>query len=189
MPKYTRIPADTFKQLTINAGLVLNKFDTKTGTVAEEDILFATSGGSTFTAKPSFTDYGDDIDNCPANMMELKRIDSWDVTLKGTALTVTPTTVASIAGAADIDGTDKTKVVPRKDLKTSDFSNIWWVGDYGTDGFIAVHLDNALSTGGLSIKADDKKKGEFDFEYTAHTSMSAQDTVPFEVYVSAGTTV
>ena len=73
MPKYTRIPADTFKQLTINAGLVLKQFDTKTGTVAEEDILFATSGGSTFTAKPSFTDYGDDIDNCPANMMERKQ--------------------------------------------------------------------------------------------------------------------
>lgn len=184
--KFTRIPAETFKQLTINAGLVLNKFDPKTAKVEEADIMFATSGGSEFTAKPSFTDYGEDIDNCPTNMMELKRIDSWEVSMKGTALTATMTSLKSIAGAADTDSKDNTKIVPRKDLKTEDFKDIWWVGDYGADGFIAIHLLNALSTGGLSIKSKDKGKGEFAFEYTAHTSMTAQDTVPFEVYVSAG---
>lgn len=183
--KYTRIPADTFKQLAINAGLVLNKFDPKTGKVEEADIMFATSGGSEFSATPSFTDYGDDIDNCPANMMELKRIDSWEVTMKGTALTATTTSLKSIAGAADVDSVDSTKIVPRKDLKTEDFKDIWWVGDYGASGFIAIHLLNALSTGGLSIKSKDKGKGEFSFEYTAHTSMEAQDTVPFEIYLAS----
>ena len=183
--KYTRIPADTFKQLAINAGLVLNKFDTKTGKVDEADIMFATSGGSEFSATPSFTDYGDDIDNCPANMMELKRIDSWEVTMKGTALTATTTSLKSIAGAADVDSVDSTKIVPRKDLKTEDFKDTWRAGDYGASGFIAIHLLNALSTGGLSIKSKDKGKGEFAFEYTAHTSMEAQDTVPFEIYLAS----
>lgn len=183
--KYTRIPADTFKQLTINAGLMLSNFDPKTGKVDEQNIMFATSGGSEFSAKPSFTDYGDGIDNCPANMMELKRIDSWEVSMKGTALTATTASIKSLAGAADIDGEDTTKVVPRKDLKTEDFKDVWWVGDYGKSGFIAIHCMNALSTGGLSIKSKDKGKGEFSFEYTAHTSMEAQDTVPFEIYLTS----
>ena len=33
----------------------------------------------------------------------------------------------------------------------------------------------------------DRAKGQFAFEYTAHYSMSAQDTVPFEIYIKAGT--
>ena len=46
---------------------------------------------------------------------------------------------------------------------------------------------NALSTGGFQLQTADKEKGTFSFEYTAHYSMSAQDTVPFEVYVSPAT--
>ena len=46
---------------------------------------------------------------------------------------------------------------------------------------------NSLSTGGFQIKSSDKAKGQFAFEFTGHYSMDAQDTVPFEVYVKAGT--
>lgn len=45
---------------------------------------------------------------------------------------------------------------------------------------------NSLSTAGFAIQTGDKVKGQFAFEYTAHYSMTAQDTVPFEVYVKAG---
>ena len=67
------------------------------------------------------------------------------------------------------------------------------MGDYSdkngdtNGGFIAIHMMNALSTGGFQIQTADKAKGQFAFEYTAHYSMSAQGTVPFEVYVKAGT--
>ena len=46
---------------------------------------------------------------------------------------------------------------------------------------------NALSTGGFQLQTSDKAKGQFAFTYTAHYSMAAQDTVPFEVYIKAGT--
>lgn len=46
---------------------------------------------------------------------------------------------------------------------------------------------NALSTGGFQMQTADEAKGQFAFEYTAHYSMSAQDTVPFEIYIKAGT--
>ena len=51
---------------------------------------------------------------------------------------------------------------------------------------MAIHMVNALSTGGFAIQSSDNGKGAFAFTYTAHYSMSAQDTVPFEVYVKAG---
>ena len=95
--------------------------------------------------------------------------------------------------AADIDKTDTTKIVPRRDLADADFSDIWIVGDYsdknGTNngGFIAIHLINALSTGGFQLKTADKSKGQMAFVYTAHYSISQQAVVPYELYIKAGT--
>ena len=70
--KYTKIPETTIKNLQLNAGVLLSDFDPETAEVANEAIIGATCGGVNFTAAPSFSDYGEDIDNCPKNMMELK---------------------------------------------------------------------------------------------------------------------
>lgn len=193
MAKYTKIPADTFKKIQLNAGILCKSFDTSTASVEDSNIIAATSGGVSFTATPSFTDFGEDIDNCPKNTKELKQLDTWEVTISGTAVTMDTAAAKSFIGLADVSGT---KVTPRNSVASSDFADLWWVGDYsdvnadvssGKAGFIAVHMINALSTGGFQLQTADKEKGTFSFEYTAHYSISAQDTVPFEVYVSAGT--
>ena len=188
--KYTKIPESTFKNLQLNAGVLLSAFDPGTATVANESIIGATTGGINFTATPTFSDYGEDIDNCPKNMMELKKLDSWEISMSGTYVTVDANAVKALVGAADVSGN---KITPRNDLKLSDFTDVWWVGDYSDQngetngGFVAIHMMNALSTGGFAIQSSDNGKGNFAFTYTAHYSMSAQDTVPFEVYVKAGT--
>ena len=189
--KYTKIPETTFKNLQLNAGVLLSDFNPETATVANESIIGATTGGVNFTATPTFSDYGEDIDNCPKNMMELKKLDSWDITMSGTYVTVDVNAVKALVGAADVSGN---KITPRNDLKLSDFTDVWWVGDYSDQngetngGYVAIHMMNALSTGGFAIQSSDNGKGNFAFTYTAHYSMDAQDTVPFEVYVKAGTT-
>ena len=191
--KYTKIPENTFQNLQLNAGVLLSSFTPSTATVSEEAIIGATTGGINFTATPTYTDFGEDIDNCPKNMKELKKLDSWEAKCSGTFVTVDTAVAKSLIGAADIGTSDTTKVTPRNDLAQADFSDIWIVGDYSdkngdtNGGFIAIHMMNALSTGGFQIKTADKAKGQFAFEYTAHYSMSAQGTVPFEVYVKAGT--
>ena len=191
--KYTKIPENTFQNLQLNAGVLLSSFTPSTATVSEEAIIGATTGGINFTATPTYTDFGEDIDNCPKNMKELKKLDSWEAKCSGTFVTVDTAVAKSLIGAADIGQSDTTKVTPRNDLAQADFSDIWIVGDYSdkngdtNGGFIAIHMMNALSTGGFQIKTSDKAKGQFAFEYTAHYSMSAQGTVPFEVYVKAGT--
>jgi len=191
--KFTKIPSTTFQELQLNAGILATGFTPATGTLESADMLGATSGGVNFKATPTYSDFGDDIDNCPKNMMELKQLDSWDIKMSGTFVTVDTAAAKSLIGPADIGKTDATKVTPRNSLATTDFDDIWWVGDYSdkngatNGGYIAIHMMNALSTGGFQVKSGDKAKGQFAFEYTAHFSNSAQDTVPFEVYIKAGT--
>lgn len=192
--KYTKIPTDTFKNLQLNAGVLLKSFDVDTQTLAADSIVGATSGGVSFTAVPSFIDFGEDIDNCPKNMKEMKKLDSWEAKMSGTFASVSKSLAKTLVGAADLS---VSKITPRNDLASADFSDMWWVGDYseinedgtsaGKAGFIAIHLLNSLSTGGFSIQSSDKGKGQFEFEFTGHYSMEDQDKVPFELYVQEGT--
>lgn len=188
--KFAKIPETAFQEIQLNAGVLLSSFNPASAEVADENIVGATTGGISFTATPSFVDFGEDIDNCPKNMKELKKLDTWDIKMSGTFITISPERVASLVAAAD---TKTEKVTPRNDLKDTDFKDLWWVGDYSdkngetNGGFCAIHMMNALSTGGLSIKSSDKAKGQFAFEFTAHYSMATQTVVPFEVYVKAGT--
>ena len=191
--KFTKIPSDAFQKLQINAGILTADFTPATGTIGEAGQIGATTGGVNFTATPTYSDFGEDIDNCPKNMKELKKLDSWEVKMTGTFVNADTAIAKRLCGAADIGTTDTTKVTPRNDLKDADFADIWLVGDYSdkngetNGGFIAIKLLNALSTGGFQLQTADKAKGQFAFEFTGHYSMSAQDTVPFEIYIKAGT--
>lgn len=196
MAKFTQIPADTFKKLQLNAGILATDFDPVTGELTASNIVGATSGGVSFEATPSFSDFGEDIDNCPKNTKELKMLDSWEAKLSGALVTMDTKAATSVIGAAAVASDDPTKVVPRNSVDTKDFKNLWWVGDYsdvnedgstaGKAGFIAIKLINALSTGGFKIKSGDKAKGTFEFEYTGHYSIENIDVVPFELYIKAG---
>ena len=194
MAVFTRIPTDTFKKLQMNAGILCSDFTPADGTVEETDLLGATSGGIAFATAPAVTDFGEDIDNCPKNTMELKRLDSMEITMSGSFVTVDTKNAKLLAGIADIDGSDPTKIVPRRDIDTAkDFTDIWFVGDYSdvntgdSAGYLAIHLMNALSTGGFSMQTSDSGKGMFEFTFTGHFSMAEQDKVPYEIYVKQGT--
>ena len=191
--KFTKIPSDAFQKLQINAGILTTDFTPATGTIGESGQIGATTGGVNFTATPTYSDFGEDIDNCPKNMKELKKLDSWEAKMTGTFVNADTAIAKLLCGAADIGSPDTTKITPRNDLKDADFNDIWLVGDYSdkngetNGGFIAIKLINALSTGGFQLQTSDKAKGQFAFEFTGHYSMSAQDTVPFEIYIKAGT--
>ena len=178
---FTKIPADTFQKLQLNAGIILKKFNPAGGAYEEADIVGATSGGVNFRAQPTFSDLGADVDNAPKNTKELKHLDDWTVTLGGTLITMDESAAKLLTAAADASNG---KLTPRMKLENTDFTDLWWVGDHGDDeGFIAIHLINALSTGGFQIQSADKAKGKFSFEFTAHFSMNNPNTVPYEIYV------
>ena len=191
--KYTQVAADAFQKLQLNAGIMLTDFDPSDGSYDREDIFAATGGGVSFEAVPEFLDFGEDIDNIPANTKELKRLDYFTCTMSGTMRTVDTTTAKALIGPADVASK---KVTPRVDLLQTDFFDVWWVGDYSDvnadsgqttkAGFLAIKLINALSTGGFTIQSNDKGKGDFDFEFTGHYSLNNIDVVPFEIYIGEG---
>lgn len=188
--KYTQIPATAFQNIQLNAGILVDSFVPSTGTIGR--LLGATTGGVNFKDSIEYTDYGDDIDNCPKNMLELKKLESHEVTMSGTFVTLDAATAKMLVAVADVDALDETHIVPRNDLLTTDFVNIWWIGDYSDQntgdsaGFVAIHLMNALNTGGFQIQSGDKAKGQFAFEFTGHYSMEAQTVVPYEVFIKQG---
>jgi len=196
--KFTQVAADTFSKLQLNAGVLLSEFDPSTAELDRTKIIGATGGGVSFTASTEYVDFGEDIDNVPANTKELKKVDAVTATMSGTFKQADTTLAKKLIGAADIDATTG-KVTPRVDLLDDDFSDIWWVGDYSdvnTDGgtgsaqkagFMAIRLINALSTGGFQIQSNDKSKGDFAFEFTGHYSLSNIDIVPYELYIKTGT--
>lgn len=181
MPKYTRIPENTFTTIQRNAGVLATTFNTESGELLDTDILGATSGGINFSVTPSFKDYAEDIDNAAKNMKEFKIQEDTEVKISGDFASASTELLARLAGAADVK--ESGHIVPRNDLKDTDFKDLWFIGDYGTDQFIAIHMLNTLNTGGFQLQTTDKEKGKFAFEFTAHYSITDQDKVPYEIYV------
>lgn len=190
--KYMQVSTEAYKHLALNAGVLCNSFDPATGAVT--GLMGVTTGGITFNANPTYEDWAEDIDQAPNNMMEFKRLVSLDPTMSGTFLEITAATVKTLSGAADIDALDATHIIPRDQLATSDFSDVWWVGDYSevntgaNAGYLAIHLKNALNTTGFRITAAKNEKMQFAFEFHGHYTIDDQSEIPYEIYVKQGTT-
>lgn len=188
MGRFTVVSEDVFNELQVDAGVILKTFDPANPAAPDdEDIVTATTGGITVACVPTYSDYFEDIDNVPNNMKEGKHLDGWDCTLSTTALGATPAAIKLSLGAADIDGTDTSKVVPRRELQQTDFQDLWWVGDKADGGMVAVQIKNALSTGGFSLKTTKNGKGQLSLTLTGHVSIQAQSTMPMVFYSTEGT--
>lgn len=177
----TKIPQNAFEGLQLDAGVLLTSFDPVDPEVADEAIVCATTGGINIVCQPTYSDFGEDVDNVPNNMKEFKHLDGWNCSMSTTGLGTSPESIKLALGAADIQGT--TKIVPRRDLNQNDFQDaLWWVGDRADGGLVAAKLLNALSTGGFSLKTGKNAKGQVSLEITGHVSIDAQDTMPMEFY-------
>jgi len=183
MGVFTRIPADTFEQIQTNAGVLLYHFDPAAPeNVKDEDIICPTTGGVTARCVPTYSDLGEDVDNCPANLLELKNVDSWDCGLEFTSLGTSPRSIRLALGAADVDTENPAHILPRRNLKVADAQDVWWVGDKANGGFVAVAVRKALSTSGFSLKTAKNGKGNTSVNLTGHVTVATQDQVPMEFY-------
>ena len=140
MGKFTKIPADTFDTLQLDAGVLLNTFNPETPTEpTDETIICATTGGINPTCIPTYSDMGEDVDNCPNNMKELKKLDSWECKIAFTAIAASPEVIQLALGAADIS---TNKITPRRSVKLTDFKDIW--GKYFFYYFSTKFYDRAM---------------------------------------------
>lgn len=186
MGRFTLIANDAFDALQVDAGVILTTFDVTNPyrTPTSDEILATTTGGVKPTCKPTFSDYGEDVDNVPANMMEFKHLDSWEAKMAFTTIKFNAANTKWALGAADTQllANGTTKISPRRDVKQTDFKDLWWVGDKANGGAYAIKLMNALSTGGLSIQSSKNGKGTNEVEVTGHVSINNQDVMPMEFY-------
>lgn len=185
---FYKIPQDTFDGLQLEAGVLLTSFDPANPSVADSAIVCATTGGISISATPEYTDLGEDVDNVPPNMKELKSDPKWTCQITTTGLGTTPEAIRLALGAADITASSG-KIAPRSALNQDDFADLWWVGDKADGGFVAAKLINALSTGGFSLQSTKDGKGQVSLEFTGHVSINAQDVMPIEFYSMDAPTV
>lgn len=183
MGRFTVIPQDTFQALQMDAGVVLTQFDpSKPEADISKYVLCATTGGIQAACKPTYSDLAEDVDNAPNNLKEFKHLDGWECTMSFTSLGTSAKLLKWTLGAADIDDSNPHKIVPRRDLKQTDFADIWWVGDRADGGLVAVKLINALSTDGFSIQTTKNGKGQIAVALTGHVSIDNQTVMPMEFY-------
>ena len=183
---FTRIASDAMDALQLDAGVLLSSFDPANPYVPPTDaqIIATTTGGINPTCEPQYSDFGEDVDNVPNNMMEFKHLDGWNCAMAFSSIKFNAANTVWALGAADkttlANGVEK--IVPRRNVNLTDFADLWWVGDKANGGAYAVCLKNAVSTGGLNIQSTKNGKGTNQMTITGHVSINAQDDMPMEFY-------
>ena len=188
--QFSQVPADTFSTIQMNAGILVDEFTPNTGIIG--NILGATTGGLTFNANPTYEDFGADVDNVPANTKKLKRVTAYDPAVSGNFVTMSATLAAQLGGL----GTSSSgKFTPAHGFVTEVVDDVWIIGDYSDKntgaanaGYVAIHIIDALNTAGFQWSTTKDGKGQFAFDFHGHYDIASPDTVPFEIYVKAGTT-
>ena len=181
---YNQLKSSAIDDLQLGAGMLVSEFDPTSGTVDTANILLVTSGGFSFTDTPEYTDFGEDIDNCPKNTKELKRITSREIKLSGTALNFDDEALKmymNITSSTSI--TKGKKYIPSDTLDQSSFRDVWLLAEKSDGGAVAIKLMNTLNTSGFALQTTDAEKGTSAFELTAHYTMTDKDVVPYEVYI------
>lgn len=178
------LPADTFENIEMGAGMLLYDFDPEDpSATTKEDVITATTGGITVNCTPTYSDMGEDVDNCPEGLLELMHLDKWECSIETTALAASADTIAFALGAADVTDKDGYKQIdPRRVLRVTDAKDIWWAAPKTNGGAVAVCMKNALS-GGYSLKTAKNAKGQTTISISGHPTVETQDEVPMRFYV------
>lgn len=184
---FNKVTSDELNAIQVNAGMLLKSFDpVSPAAPTAANIISATTGGITTSCVPQFEDFGQDIDNCPNNTKQMKRIVGWDCTFATTLLGMTEDTFKLALGAA-IKYAETTSrpatVEPRAQVAVQDFADIWFVSERVDGMFVAVQLINALSTGGLVYKTQKNGKGQLTVTFTGHIDIDSPDEIPMAFYI------
>lgn len=182
-----QLPEDFTDALSTGAGLVLGNFDPTAELDAEEikrNILFATDGGVSTTCVFSYGDHASGLDNAITNTKQLAYVTGVECTMSGTAKTVTEATAKTLFAHADVEGNELVEITPRMNVELADFKSYWFVAPYGTSGgFVAVHLKDALNTGGFSWQSANSEKGSFAFSFKGFSDAENPSEIPFKFYI------
>lgn len=177
----TPLRAETYKNLQLNAGVMLVNCDLDEYDDAEElkaalteliadgsTLLGATRGGGTYVVTREMRNV--EADGVRANFKGGTIVDGGDVYMSTTLIEQTPEHMKSVIGNADIDDTKPNHIKIKIRLAVDDddyIQNVVWVGDT-SEGFMAIELYNALNTADITFTWADKNEGTVTVEFHAH---------------------
>lgn len=187
MGVFNQVTSDELDHIQVNAGMLLSTFDPDSPAApTSANIISATTGGIQANCTPTFEDFGADIDNCPNNTREMKRITGYDCTFGATLLDMTEDTFKLVLGAAikhAATSAHPASVEPRSQVAIQDFADLWFVSEKVNGKIIAIQLVNALSTGGFAYKTQKNGKGQLTATFTGHIAISSPDDIPMKFYI------
>lgn len=198
MIQFKQVKTSAIDGIEVDSGMLLKNFNIATpSTPADADILGITSGGFTFTANADYEDFGADIDNVPNGSKEFKRRTAWHVSLTTNLLdqnvdnikfalgAKVSSSVSGIGGEdADGDHFNMSSITPNKNLKSSDFQDLYAAFNL-LDGisWVVIKINNALSTGGYQLTTSKNGKGQTAITIEGHPTIEAgQYYAPFTIY-------
>ena len=177
----TPLRAETYKNLQLNAGVMLVNCDLDEYDDAEElkaaltdliadgsTLLGATRGGGTYVVTREMRNV--EADGVRANFKGGTIVDGGDVYMSTTLIEQTPEHMKSVIGNADIDDTKPNHIKIKIRLAVDDddyIQTVVWVGDT-SEGFMAIELYNALNTADITFTWADKNEGTVTVEFHAH---------------------
>ena len=177
----TGLTSRTIENLQLNAGVLLTAY-TKGEDIAEEDILGATRGGGSFTAVPTMHQAA--VDGAPTYVVGLERCDDWVVTLNATMVELNDEAITRAlgVGVTKTGTTDKVFTV-KNTVNTTDFKDLYWVGDLSNGQNVVIKIKNALNTGGLNLTFSDRGEGTYALALIGHYTVSDLETAPFDITI------
>ena len=181
---YDILTKEDFESMAYGAALLVKDFDPTTFTPpAEGDVFMCTSGDITITDNVTRADLGEDVNNIYYQYKELQVVTGKEATtVSCTALNCDTEGLRRALGAADIDSVDENKVTTRLYYKPSDFENLALVFPKVGGGYLALVMNNSLSTGGLSITTRKDGKATMSLTFTAFRSIENKSKAEIEYY-------
>lgn len=173
-----------FEDMAYGSGILVKDFDPTTfEPPAEGDTYMVTSGDITINDNFTRVDLGEDVNGIYFAYAELQVITGKAAaSITVTALNFGTDGIRRALGAADIDTQDNDHVTTRLYYKSTDFENIAFIFPKVGGGYVALVMNKALSTGGLSITTTKNGKATMGLTITAFRSIEDKTKAEIEYY-------
>ena len=195
----TALRPDTFKNLQLNAGVLLKDLDYSSitdatalknaianivngGTSPIGTLLGATRGGGSFTVSRELRT--PEIDGMRYGFIGSDFVDSTDAYISTTLVEVTADNIVDLlgSGSATVSGKKTTIKMATALDEDSYLTNVCWVGDLADGQLVLICLKNAINTTDFSFTYTDKGEGTLAVEFHARqATVSDYDEAPFEI--------
>lgn len=192
--KSSGITDKTPKNIVFGAGTIHKglRYDAskKTWNFAES-LIGATSGGTKLSIKPELKDI--EVDGASVKVKELAVKTGETAQMDTNMVELSPETIKMAIigqnGTSTAEGYDVIESKAR--IEKDDYiENFGYIGRFLDGRPVIVIFDNALCTSGLEIEGKNKENGTFALTMECYADLSpAADTLPYHIYLPAGTTM